>query len=969
MSCSSRRKASVVPPRTSPHSLAAGIALALSSLVCAGNAQALDFHVSGEQIIASGDVASGDLATLADLYARATAAGKTISTVVFRNSPGGLAVEGTGMAQFIRANGLDTAFQGGCYSACAMAFTGGVERHLTEFDLPSYGLYTKTELGYHGASLGGVPVSTPQQQPYIDLIARLLGPEGAVAMPRIRQAHEQLQDSQGFLTYHDPATGEPTRFCPTGDWQLGDYSLCTVYEDVTIRSDTIVNTEGYLALDDTLNVTSAVSGDINPNYGLSRPSIEDAYGIVRVRQGGSWALDTLSSNFMTWVDGGTLTLVDGGAVLGAERIFADNGGTVSMRGGLLASRTTIMEDATLEGYGATGTIANVFGTFAPSDFHVLPTFYSDAYDNDGSLGLIESSTAVFDVTAQTTTPAVTLWEMQTWTLNDIGFAYLIFPETSRGQMRIYDGSTLALNVATGFYRGGQAIPLVGTAVDSSVIDDPGQGLCTDYSFVYCFGFGELGDPATVPFIEGRFQYVVSAADAGTRIDLSTLDASQQVFHPFRNSLLSFNVVQTDDAITLVANPAFEDTSIFAGSRAGAGLGEALRTASYQEGTPLAPLLGALQFADADVARSQAGALRGDGHASLRSTDLALAGQFGDVLDQHRLSVRGTGGDRANAATALSPASFGNGLNANGIAAALPGIVRYLADGPAEDAAGSAGDTRFWVRGFGRTGHSDRQGDVARMNYNASGLMLGADRRSEAGNLLFGAALGFGSMSAKQGGFHADVDAIDASAYLDWDYGRGFVAASARYTDLDHDTRRRIDGIDGLEAPNRASYGGDAVSLGLEHALSFTTAGGATWQPLLPVVDYVKLSDEHIREKAGGSAPLQGRLDAYESLRGGVGIQVFKSYRTANGETWTPHAKLLWQHEFRDREGVFRPAFSADPSLGFLAVGQDAGSSFVKWNLGLTSHASERLSVLIDYVGERSARQVQHGIAMGLSYRF
>ena len=42
---------------------------------------------------------------------------------------------------------------------------------------------------------------------------------------------------------------------------------------------------------------------------------------------------------------------------------------------------------------------------------------------------------------------------------------------------------------------------------------------------------------------------------------------------------------------------------------------------------------------------------------------------------------------------------------------------------------------------------------------------------------------------------------------------------------------------------------------------------------------------------------------------------------------------------------------------------------VAWNLGVTSRASDRLSVMVDYVGERRDGQVQNGVMLGLGYAF
>ncbi|RXK65551.1 hypothetical protein ERT44_13105 [Stenotrophomonas sp. MA5] len=54
---------------------------------------------------------------------------------------------------------------------------------------------------------------------------------------------------------------------------------------------------------------------------------------------------------------------------------------------------------------------------------------------------------------------------------------------------------------------------------------------------------------------------------------------------------------------------------------------------------------------------------------------------------------------------------------------------------------------------------------------------------------------------------------------------------------------------------------------------------------------------------------------------------------------------------------------------FGSNSQTVGEQVLSWNLGVTSRASERLSVMVDYVGERRDGQLQNGVQLGLGYRF
>lgn len=982
-----------------------GLALAVACALTMPQAFAMTYHVNGDQIVASGQVDSGDTERLRDMLARARAAGKNITTVVFRNSPGGVAVEGTGVGNLIREMGLNTVFQGGCYSACTAAFAGGVERGMAEFNLPSINAnYGQNIFGIHGASLLGTPVSSEQQQPYIDHMLNLMGidltPE---AIARIRQAHLELRDSQGFLRYYDPASGTVTTFCPGQD--RSENGGCTAYSEATITGDGIVNREGYApAPNDILRIDASVSGDLNPHFGLD--SLEDAYGLIVLENGGRWDLSTTSPASILWANGGELILhggaegyqtkvvetpeldlgilvIPGSTTFELTRttdwLYASNGGMIRLAGGNLhaGSLYVIDQGGTLAGSGSISGLGrlNAGSVFAPQGVHLKPYLVADLESGAQvryrmlSLGDVLSgmspitimnlnadSTTLFNVSAETTAPLLYLDQARvasgftflgtTWTQAQEGARLLISPLAN-----------LAINAERDFYRRGQEIPLVGIYRDETDPDPEGRVL-PDRD-------GEAM-VSSVAEISGRFGTAMRTGDDGYRVDLTQQDA---VFRPAHNALLSFTVHQTSEAIWLEANPAFDDTWLFANAQSGDGLGVALRDASEKETSALQPVLGALQFADRDVARAQAGALRGDGHASLRMADLALVGSFGGVVGQHLSSLRNRGEDGGGMA-AMGVYSSGAGTMAGSGGFQLSQLMMHLNDpGTSEGAVPADGGVRFWARGFGQVGRLDAEGQVARMNYNIGGVLLGVDKALADGKVVLGGNLGFGSLSATTRGtqFRGEVDAIDIGAYLDADYGRGFVNLSARYTDLSHDTTRSIVGIEGLEDPHPADYGNSALSARLEHGFSLRTAGGTVWQPLLPVIDYVRLDDVDFTES--GVASLAGSNGDIESIRAGAGLQVWKSFRSKGGDVLTPHARVLWQKELGDTQARFMSAFTAEPGLVFGAASQDIGDTALSWNLGINSRATDKLSILLDYLGQRTDGSTSHGFILGLGYRF
>ncbi len=469
-----------------------------------------------------------------------------------------------------------------------------------------------------------------------------------------------------------------------------------------------------------------------------------------------------------------------------------------------------------------------------------------------------------------------------------------------------------------------------------------------------------------PIYQGGFEEAVRLGDTSYSASISG-----DVFRPRHNSLLSFNVKQTADGLWLTANPGFDQLGLFANGTSGDGLGRALATASDRQDKGLRSLLGALQFADRDVIAQQAGALRGDAHASLRLADTALVGSIGNVVQQHQSAMR-SGGDADGLASQVAQSvSSQPGMRHGSL---FNQLAMHLVE-PAPGSVAGSGDAGrshgIWARGFASHGRIDADGGVAGLSHSIGGIVVGADTRVADDRVTLGVSVAAADMSTKASdgsGFTGDVRALDVGGYLDATYARGYLSAAVRYTDLRHDTRRSIGGIDGLQQPLRAKYSNDAISARVEHAFSFTTGKGLVIQPLLPVVDYARTSATRFNEGQGAGA-LVGRSGSLESIRVGAGLQLFKTFEGNNGERITPRARVVWQKELGDSQARYSTGFAAAPDLVFGASSQAVGEQVLAWNLGVTSRASERLSIMADYVGERRDGQIQNGVMLGLGYRF
>lgn len=951
-------------------SVALAGALGAFSVGAAGDAAAMNYHLQGDRIVLSGGVTYADIVSLPALLAKANAEGRPIREVVLRTSNGGSLAAGEWLQGVIRTAGLNTIVSGHCISSCSIMQSGGVERYLAG-DLP---IVDSVEI--HAASSGGKVIYTPSAR-----MAKIYSGNygGGLDAALLRKALYEVDQPNGLLVFSDPTRteGDSVSFDPDGS---GDRLETFAGQD--IHTNHIVTATGYRDPGDTLNVTADVFDDINPGYlrtgrqlqafvddDFSRLSSDwkstyvnlaqsiytassngpDEIGAVSVQEYlGDPGIQALLQSKLRLGDLAASTLNDSAGVLrivngatwrtaattGADIVLVEDGLLALEDGALRASHINVSAPSMLVGHGdiagtAVDLSALIHGT-GPSwredgfnRLRVSGTLMPRGGDlvTHGYVNIMPGGKVLFDVTEQGGADNGRL---------RIGS---FFDGLQRdGALVVADGAYLELNVAEGFY---------GKGFRRDLVEGPihGQG----------------------------FRDLVRLGDTDYTANLAVGD----VFRPRHNSLLSFNVAQTATGVWLTANPGFDQKWLFSNAASGDGLGAVLAIAADNNHPELTPLLASLQFADRDMIRQQSGSLRGDGHATLRLADSALVSSIGNVVQQHQFSLRSSGSD-----------ADGLALNAAQAASAQTGttnsrLFNQLAQrlGPGDDSRGGASadgerNIHLWRSIFGSQGDVGRFDGVASMTHTISGILMGADTRMADDRVNLGVSVALANMSAKAregGAFSGDVRALDIGGYMDATYSRGYLALSAHYTDLRHETRRTTLGIDGLEAPLRAAYGSDALSARLEHGFSFDGAG-VVFQPLLPVVEYARSSATRFDEGQQVGA-LRGRSDSMESLRVGAGLQLYKTFVRDNGERITPHARVVWQKELGDTRADYTNAFSAAPELAFRNASQRLGEQMLAWNVGITTRANEHLSIMLDYVGQHREGRDEIGLMLGVGYRF
>jgi len=185
---------------------------ALAFIGTATPVAAMDMKVVGDQLIMSGHVDGNELVKLRDVVA--DHGDRTINTVILRDSPGGDLWTATRVGEYIRDKGWRTAVSGHCFSACALMFLGGAERHFTD-DKPAL----LTQIAFHAAyhTADGLRSARGSNNPAASHRARVWAKalSGGKLSDAMLDQFEKL-DKTEFIHFFDarrmPRAGQPSVF-------------------------------------------------------------------------------------------------------------------------------------------------------------------------------------------------------------------------------------------------------------------------------------------------------------------------------------------------------------------------------------------------------------------------------------------------------------------------------------------------------------------------------------------------------------------------------------------------------------------------------------------------------------------------------------------------------------------------------------------------------------------------------------
>ncbi len=882
------------------------------------------------------------------------------------------------------------------------------------------------------------------------------------------QAFLRYQDPAGNLE------GNPvTSYCDTGDgWHSGTLSGCITYNGVDMRNDGLINMPGYQTMDDILKITGRVEGDLNPNFNTTNNDdfFKGQYGQITIDTGGQWNLDTRSGAYTVWVRRGVLNVQKGGYLHNGQ-IVADrgiinlDGGTITTNNeeklysafdpGLLGPLLLLKSAATLSGSGRIAGYSVLAGTIRPTalEFHLPSSNVESPLRADISYlpryktELRGTSQTIFQVTPTTTKAALTNYQERVWLNNDShtreGGDPLNFNDTVGiyqwynvvAPINIFAGATVGADFTRGFYKPGQVIPLMQGIIDSR--DKPTPQICIDAAkagFPPCelegagtkVPFYDL--PYIVPtFFYGRFSNFVRdgekvaldptqlsqvvTAKKGSMLGFDLVYTPMAAVEGFSASQQYFNITNGFSSLSLVARPAFEDTSVFANAASGDGLGKALRTASYLPTPGNAELLGALQFSTFDQARAASGDLRGDGHATQVLADRAILDSVAQVQDSRIADLRGGRFDTPTvagevSATALSRIPGTTDAAIGALVDAIPDAPVALAgagdvnlaqavdtaatpatadaasqaDGAAQ-ATGGAGDGATDAAPVARTGRSWARvlagrtkvgagGGVRALRSDYVGVVMGYDVTPNDGDVSLGGSLSYVTADSAAGGYayRDHLKGYGASVFGVVRHKLGSVALQGSVTRIDHASNRLVSGIDGIAGVNRGTLSRTAVSAQLDNVLSAKGKKGLTIDAYIPVVTYRSLSGGSTVE-SGSPAALAVAGTTFQSVQVGAGGGIAYRMPLKGQGSITPFARVSYSHELGDTNAALSGAFATQADVPFAIRSQTLGRDAARIAAGVTTAASDQLKITLTYQGAFRDNLRDHAGLIGIAARF
>ncbi|WDZ80295.1 autotransporter-associated beta strand repeat-containing protein (plasmid) [Ensifer adhaerens] len=271
---------------------------------------------------------------------------------------------------------------------------------------------------------------------------------------------------------------------------------------------------------------------------------------------------------------------------------------------------------------------------------------------------------------------------------------------------------------------------------------------------------------------------------------------------------------------------------------------------------------------------------------------------------------------------------------------------------------------FWSQGFGSWGHTDGDGNAARLNRSTGGFFAGADAPAF-DNWRFGAIAGYShtSFDVKDRYSSGSSDNYHVGLYGGANWGDLALRAGAAYTWHDVSTSRNVN-IPGFNNTLKGDYDAGTAQVFGELGYGFPM-GAARFEPFANVA-LVSVHTDGFTE-SGGAAALGGQSDTTESTLTTLGLRASTTF-DLNGAALTVKGMAGWRHAFGDVLPLSAMRFAGGGDT-FSIAGVPIARNVAVIEAGLDYALSPSATLGVTYAGQFGSDVSDQSARVNLNIKF
>jgi len=281
--------------------------------------------------------------------------------------------------------------------------------------------------------------------------------------------------------------------------------------------------------------------------------------------------------------------------------------------------------------------------------------------------------------------------------------------------------------------------------------------------------------------------------------------------------------------------------------------------------------------------------------------------------------------------------------------------------------GVEGARGLWVNVYGYTGELKGNSNTVKAELdNSFGFAVGGDlsvgQNSNVG-ILFGYEVADVDLAGDRSS-NADLDTLNFGAYFGSRFGGIQFRSGLAHSRHDIDTNRSIN-AGYITGSNTSSYDAALTQLFVDFAYPIQVNEKFSVSPYAGL-SQLWLSVDGARE-TGTVATLETYDWSVNTAISNVGVR----FTSSVSDKLAFHGGLGWQHAFDKEDGQSRRRFwnSTGSSADFSVKGARLGEDVLTINLGISGEIAPNHTLGLDYKGEVSSQQKQHGGQLHWSVRF